>query len=95
MVQDPGILYAVLAVAARHLEATSGSEYHNSDEYERKCLGILIPTLDQREIATPQVDATLMSALLLRLLDEMTGESRLGRIGRGPLTQYRHRPGRS
>lgn len=72
---DAGILYAVLAVAARHLEATGGSIYSRSNEYEQKCLNILIPTLNSRKIEQLQGDGVLVSALLLRLLDEMTGRS--------------------
>ncbi|KAI8292951.1 hypothetical protein K4K59_006033 [Colletotrichum sp. SAR11_240] len=69
--QDPGILYAVLAVSARYLEAVRSEEW-DSNEYERKCLGILIPMLNDRNVAEPQGDGVLVSALLLRLLDEMT-----------------------
>ncbi|KAK2732145.1 arca-like protein [Colletotrichum kahawae] len=72
--QDPGILYAVLAVSARYLEAVRSEEW-DSNEYERKCLGILIPMLNDRNVAEPQGDGVLVSALLLRLLDEMTDPS--------------------
>ncbi|RTE68573.1 hypothetical protein BHE90_017049 [Fusarium euwallaceae] len=69
--RDIGLLYAVLAVAARHREVT-GTEYCNSNEYERECLGILIPTLNDNHATQSQDDAVLVSALMLRLLDEMT-----------------------
>ncbi|KAF5528379.1 hypothetical protein CGCA056_v001392 [Colletotrichum aenigma] len=72
--RDPGILYAVLAVSARYLEAVRSEEW-DSNEYERKCLGILIPMLNDRNVAEPQGDGVLVSALLLRLLDEMTDPS--------------------
>lgn len=74
MQNDPGIFYTVLAVSARHLEATRGSQYWYSNEYERECLRFLIPTLNginARERL--QNEAMMVSALLLRLLDEMTG----------------------
>lgn len=63
----------MLAVAARHREAT-GVEYCNSDGYEGKCLGILIPTLNENHTTQSEGDAVLVSALMLRLLDEMTGK---------------------
>lgn len=75
MRQDPGILYAVLAVSARHLEAT-GSTYCNSNEYERECLAILIPMFNKDHCSQSQHDGVLVPALLLRLLDEMTGRPR-------------------
>ena len=62
----------MLAVSARHLEAV-GSKDCKSNEYERMCLNILIPMLNNNDIVQSQDDSVLVSALLLRLLDEMTG----------------------
>lgn len=62
----------MLAVSGKHLEATK-SKICKSDEYERKSLGILIPMLSENDATQSQGDAVLISALLLRLLDEMTG----------------------
>lgn len=73
-----GILYAVLALAARHLEITTGSRRYHSNEYEQKCLGILIPMFNSDAIEQLQDDSIIddsiiVSALILRVLDEMTG----------------------
>lgn len=68
----PALLYAVLAVSARHRELTTSIGYSNSFEYEQRCLEILIPSLNDTTAVLQ--DSILASALLLRLLDEMTGE---------------------
>ncbi|KAF9875548.1 hypothetical protein CkaCkLH20_06929 [Colletotrichum karsti] len=60
-----------MAVSARYLEAV-GSDDFDSNEYERRCLGILIPMLNDKNTTEPHDDGLLVSALLLRLLDEMT-----------------------
>lgn len=62
----------MLAVSAKHFEAVN-STYCKSDEYERKSLEILIPMLNDTNATHSQDDGVLVSALLLRLLDEMTG----------------------
>jgi len=71
VLNDAAVLYAVLAVCARHREITTGVGDQKSNEYERKCLEVLIPSLND----TTKVlqETTLASALLLRLLEEMTG----------------------
>lgn len=68
----PALLYAVLAVSARHRELTTSIGYSNSFEYEQQCLEILIPSLNDTTAVLQ--DSILASALLLRLLDEMTGK---------------------
>ena len=71
MSSQPCILFAVLAVSARHREAVESGNF-NSNEYERGCLEILIPALNNNDpIETPD-EALIISALLLRLLEEMT-----------------------
>lgn len=68
---DSSILFAVLAISARHRELTMGIDNCNSHEYERQCLENLIPSLND----TTKVldDSVLASAVLVRLLEEMTG----------------------
>ncbi|POR35324.1 Uncharacterized protein TPAR_04457 [Tolypocladium paradoxum] len=67
---DATVLYAVLAISAKHREVTMGVDGHRSIEYERQCLEALIPSLND----TTKVlhEPLLASALLLRLLNEMT-----------------------
>lgn len=71
MSNDASILYAVLAISSRHRELTAGDIGHRSNEYERRCLEELIPSLN----STGRVfgESALASAVLLRLLEEMTG----------------------
>lgn len=68
---DPSILFAVLAISARHREVTMGVSTCDSHEYERKCLENLIPSLNNT--AKSLDDTVLASAVLIRLLEEMTG----------------------
>lgn len=72
MSKDIELLYAVLATSARHLELTQGLPGNKSDEYQQNCLQILIPSLNDATKALP--DTIMASALLLRLLEEMTGQ---------------------
>lgn len=71
---NAAILYGVLAVSARHRALTMNIEDKNSDEYERRCLEVLIPALND----TTKVlqDTALASAIILRLLEEMTGNAK-------------------
>ncbi|KAI0965461.1 hypothetical protein F4678DRAFT_452680 [Xylaria arbuscula] len=71
MSRETCILFAILAVSARHLEAI-GDEYYNSNEYERECLGLMIPMFNGRNDMQEPDDGLLVSALLLRCLEEMT-----------------------
>ncbi|KAI0908584.1 hypothetical protein F4823DRAFT_598290 [Ustulina deusta] len=71
MNSEPCMLFAILAVSARHLEAI-GEEYCNSNEYERECLGLMIPMFNDKDFMQEPVDGLLVSALLLRCLEEMT-----------------------
>lgn len=62
----------MLSVSARHLEAV-GSTYHNSHEYERKCLERLIPAVND-SCLTPSIDdSVFVVAVMQRCLEEMTG----------------------
>ncbi|KAI0812118.1 hypothetical protein GGR55DRAFT_612985 [Xylaria sp. FL0064] len=71
MSSEPCILFAILAVSARHLEAV-GEEYYSSNEYERECLGLMIPMFNDHDYMQKPDDGLLVSALLLRCLEEMT-----------------------
>ncbi|RAH70056.1 Zn(II)2Cys6 transcription factor [Aspergillus aculeatinus CBS 121060] len=68
--KDPSILFAVLAISARHRELTMGISSCNSHEYEGRCLEVLIPSLNDTSKALD--DSVLASAMLLRLLEEMS-----------------------
>jgi hypothetical protein len=72
MSKEIELLYAVLAISARQLELTQGLPGNKSDEYQQNCLQILIPSLNDATKALP--DTIMTSALLLRLLEEMTGQ---------------------
>lgn len=67
---NAAIAYAVLAISARHRELTMGVRNHKSNEYERACLQVLIPSLSDETMVLG--DSLLASAVLLRLLEEMT-----------------------
>ncbi|KAI0854679.1 hypothetical protein F4860DRAFT_95991 [Xylaria cubensis] len=73
MEAQPCILFAILAVSARHLEAI-GEEYFNSNEYERECLRIMIPMLNDKYSMREPDDSLFVLALLLRCLEEMTSQ---------------------
>ncbi|KAI1737876.1 hypothetical protein F4680DRAFT_460209 [Xylaria scruposa] len=73
MEAQPCILFAILAVSARHLEAI-GEEYFNSNEYERECLRIMIPMLNDKYSMQEPDDSLFVLALLLRCLEEMTSQ---------------------
>lgn len=65
------LLNAIFAVSAKHLSLRGEFDPLASDRYQRKCLQILIPALnDQYAI----LESTLFAATaILRLFDEMTG----------------------
>ncbi|KAL1632399.1 hypothetical protein SLS56_003641 [Neofusicoccum ribis] len=64
------LLNAILAVSAKHLSLTSEYCPLASDKYQRKCLQILIPALNDQDSL---LDPTLFAATaILRLFDEMT-----------------------
>lgn len=65
------LLNAIFAVSAKHLSLTSDYPPLASDKYQRKCLQILIPALNDQ---SSLLDQTLFAATaILRLFDEMTG----------------------
>lgn len=69
---DLTIRYAVLAICARHREVTMRIDNRMAVEYERRCLEALIPSLG--DTATVLNERALASAIILRLLNEMTGK---------------------
>ncbi|OJJ94713.1 hypothetical protein ASPACDRAFT_64991 [Aspergillus aculeatus ATCC 16872] len=68
--KDPSILFAVLAISARHRELTMGISSCDSHGYEGRCLEVLIPSLNDTSKVLD--DSVLASAMLLRLLEEMS-----------------------
>ncbi|KAJ5113700.1 hypothetical protein N7456_002234 [Penicillium angulare] len=69
---DMTLLYAVLAVSARHQSSTGQKLSQLADEYQRHCLKRLIPALS--DPSTTSGDAVLASATVLRFFEEMTGK---------------------
>lgn len=68
---DLTLYYAVLAVAAKHRNLGSAAADPKADEYQRRCLETLIPALN--DDSTVLAENILACALILRLLEEMTG----------------------
>ena len=66
------LLYAVLAVSARHQSLTGQRTNKVADEYQRRCLTNLIPVLN--DPSNTSGDAVLASATILRFFEEMTGK---------------------
>jgi len=63
------LLYAIFAVSAKHLSLTNDFDRYASDIYQRKCLEVLIPALNDHDAVLN--DNLLAATLILRLLDEM------------------------
>lgn len=66
------ILYkAVSALAARHLSCIGSYDSPNADDYHKQCIELLIPALNEPNVAA---DDTLLAALvLLRLYEHLNG----------------------
>lgn len=69
--EDQTLLYAILAVSAKHQSRVTGQDDGSGDYYQRCCLDILIPALNSTAAANP--DHLLATAVILRLFEEMTG----------------------
>ncbi|KAL2836681.1 hypothetical protein BJY01DRAFT_221737 [Aspergillus pseudoustus] len=67
---DITLLYAVLAVSARHQSTSLHWHSHIADEYQKRCLRSLIEALDDEENTLK--DTILASAVILRFFEEMT-----------------------
>lgn len=69
--ENPTLLYAVLAVAARHRSLRNGIDDVRADDYQRRCLETLTLALNNTEETLNET--ILMASLVLRFLEEMTG----------------------
>ncbi|KAF9892153.1 hypothetical protein FE257_002559 [Aspergillus nanangensis] len=67
---DITLLYAVLAVSARHQSSSLHRHSHIADEYQKRCLRSLIAALNDE--ANALKDTILASAVILRFFEEMT-----------------------
>jgi hypothetical protein len=69
----PVLLNALLAFSARHLSRTSDYDPAIADYYHQKCVRLLIPMLDQKELVA---DETLFAAaVILRAFEETDGKN--------------------
>ncbi|OOF90985.1 hypothetical protein ASPCADRAFT_155717 [Aspergillus carbonarius ITEM 5010] len=72
---NPLLLYACLAIAARHLSHTNHTIPPNTaDEYHERCIGILLPLLENREVEI-SMDILLASTVILRFFEQISSHS--------------------
>ncbi|GKZ32664.1 hypothetical protein AbraIFM66950_002197 [Aspergillus brasiliensis] len=72
---NPLLLYACLAIAARHLSHTNHNIPPNTaDEYHERCIGILLPVLENKEIEI-SIDILLASTVILRFFEQISSHS--------------------
>ncbi|PSS28468.1 hypothetical protein M430DRAFT_132978 [Amorphotheca resinae ATCC 22711] len=71
----PVLLNALLAFSARHLSRTSDYDPAIADYYHQKCVRLMIPMLDQKELVA---DETLFAAAVILRAFEETDESNMG-----------------
>ncbi|PYH91104.1 hypothetical protein BO71DRAFT_412070 [Aspergillus ellipticus CBS 707.79] len=72
---NPLLLYACLAIAARHLSHTNHTIPSNTaDEYHERCIGILLPVLENIEVEI-SIDILLASTVILRFLEQISSHS--------------------
>ncbi|PNP42445.1 hypothetical protein TGAMA5MH_05186 [Trichoderma gamsii] len=65
---SPILLYAVISYAARHL-----GHNNTADQFQEKCIGLLIPLLSTETIAN---DETILCAIvILRVCEQLSGKS--------------------
>lgn len=68
----PLLLYACLAVSARHLSNTSKAVPPElADSYHERCIGILLPILEDGHVTT-SLDTLLAATVILRLFEQMS-----------------------
>lgn len=68
----PLLLYACLAVSARHLSNTSKEVPSEvADGYHERCIGILLPILEDGKVTT-SLDTLLAATVILRLFEQMS-----------------------
>jgi hypothetical protein len=68
---DHKLLFALLAVSATHRSRINGCDDHAGDYYQRRCLNLLIPALNDEQAALST--NLLATGLVLRFFEEMTG----------------------
>lgn len=69
---NPLLLYACLAIAARHLSHTNHNIPPNTaDGYHERCIGILLPVLENKEIEI-SIDILLASTVILRFFEQIS-----------------------
>jgi hypothetical protein len=77
----PVLLNALLAFSARHLSRTSDYDPAIADYYHQKCVRLMIPMLDQKELVA---DETLFAAaVILRAFEETDGRNELSKQTKG------------
>lgn len=68
----PLLLYACLAIAARHLSHTKHLIPPNTaDEYHERCIAILLPTLENRDFSIG-IEVLLASTVILRFFEQIS-----------------------
>jgi hypothetical protein len=68
----PLLLYACLAIAARHLSHTKNSVPPNiADEYHERCIAILLPALENRNFGI-SIEVVLASTVILRFFEQIS-----------------------
>ncbi|PLB37594.1 Zn(II)2Cys6 transcription factor [Aspergillus candidus] len=68
----PLLLYACLAIAARHLSHTTNSIPANTaDGYHERCISILLPVLENRGFET-SIEILLASTVILRFFEQIS-----------------------
>ncbi|KAK9318765.1 hypothetical protein V1517DRAFT_334672 [Lipomyces orientalis] len=70
---SPALLFAILAVSAKHFSLIHGFDSYAADRYLRKCLDILLPSLANNSIELD--DKLLATTIIIRLFDEMTART--------------------
>lgn len=70
----PLLLYACLAISARHLSHTTKTvPPHVADEYHERCIGILLPVLENKDMNI-SIDILLASTVILRFFEQISCE---------------------
>lgn len=70
----PLLLYACLAISARHLSHTTKSvPPHVADGYHERCIGILLPVLENKDMNI-SIDILLASTVILRFFEQISCE---------------------
>ncbi|KAG2010737.1 hypothetical protein GB937_007706 [Aspergillus fischeri] len=71
----PLLLYACLAIAARHLSHTKNSVPPNvADEYHERCIAILLPALENRNFGI-SIEVVLASTVILRFFEQISSHA--------------------